>query len=355
MKRFITLLKQDFTVSFRNGHIWVILLLLAVMITLVYVIPENINTGHRELFLDSTDSGWISEKLQAAGVGREAIYQDREGMMEKLEAESGMIGVIAEGSAGDPRFTFVYYGDIPEQNLNLLKGSIEYVLGESDTPKFTVEYLRPKADPVPMNLFGIPVFIVFEVVLLGFLLAAVLIFQEKQEGSIRAYRVSPGGAAGYLISKTLLFMVLSIFYGGVLIAASLGAGVNYGKVILLICMASTLMTMLGILVASFFNGLSDWFIIGLIVLIGNILPFFSYLIPSFAPAYIKWIPSYHLIFAMRELLFPTGGSGAFMKAFTGLLWQNGIVFIAALFVVKRKLMSEQGLFHISRKESTRYA
>jgi fluoroquinolone transport system permease protein len=36
----------------------------------------------------------------------------------------------------------------------------------------------------------VPVVIVFEVVLLGFLIAAVMMFQEKQEGTLRAYRVT---------------------------------------------------------------------------------------------------------------------------------------------------------------------
>jgi ABC-2 type transport system permease protein/fluoroquinolone transport system permease protein len=275
--------------------------------------------------------------------------------MEKIKSDPGTIGIIAEGTFENPTFTFAYYGDIPEKNLNLLRASMEFILDPQTDGEYSIEYLRPKSEPIPMNLFGVPVFIVFEVVLLGFLLSAVLIFQEKQEGSIRAYRVSPGGAALYLISKTFLFVVLSIFYGGVLVALSFGGAVNYGKIILLVVLSSSFMTMLGIMVASFFSGLSDWFIVGLVILLANILPFFSYLMPGFAPEYIKWIPSYHLIFAMRELLFPTGGTGTFNTALTNLLWQNGLIFAASLFVVKRKLMSEQRLFEISRKERASYA
>ena len=44
------------------------------------------------------------------------------------------------------------------------------------------------------------------------MLVAVMIFQEKQEDSIRAYRISPGTVAGYILSKTLVFIVLSIVY-----------------------------------------------------------------------------------------------------------------------------------------------
>jgi hypothetical protein len=355
MKRFITLLKQDFIVSFRNGHIWVILLLLAVMITLVFVIPEEPGTDHKEVFLDAAESGEIKEILTARGADPSLFRQNRESLMEEIKSTPGTIGIIAEGTIENPTFTFAYYGDIPDKNLNLLRASMEFLLDTQKDAEYSLEYLRPKAEPIPMNLFGVPVFIVFEVVLLGFLLSAVLIFQEKQEGSIRAYRVSPGGAALYLASKTLLFVVLSIFYGGLLIAVSLGGEVNYGKVILLVVLSSSLMTMLGILAASFFNGLSDWFIIGLIILLMNILPIFSYLMPGFAPEYIKWIPSYHLIFAMRELIFPTGGTGAFNTALINLLWQNGLMFIVSLFVVKRKLMSERRLFEKNRKERVSYA
>jgi hypothetical protein len=129
-----------------------------------------------------------------------------------------------------------------EANINLLKVSLDHGIlqlrGEA-SQTLDVEYLRPVREPTPLNLRMVPTIIVFEVVLLGFLIAAVMMFQEKQEGTLRAYRVTPSGAVNYILSKTVLFILLSLAYGIPILAASYllmpaGSDPNFGLTLLLL-------------------------------------------------------------------------------------------------------------------------
>ncbi len=118
----------------------------------------------------------------------------------------------------------------------------------------------------------IPIFMSFEVVLLGFLIGAVLIFQSKQEGTIRAYRVSPGGTLIFILSKVLLYDVISLIYGLVVSLIAFGTSPNYLQLSLLIIGSSTLMTLLGLAIAVFFTNISEWFFAGATLMIVATLP-----------------------------------------------------------------------------------
>jgi hypothetical protein len=177
-------------------------------------------------------------------------------------------------------------------------------------------------------------------VLLGFFIVAVLVFQEKQEGAIRAYRVSPAGPLAYILSKNLLLVVLALPYGGLLVLAGRGLEVNYLNLFILIILSSSLMTFAGLFVAVFFNNISEWFFIGVFILILNMLPLIAYAMPAFAPAWLTWIPSYPVVFGVREILFPTGKSG-FMLPMAGLLAaQTAVALAAAYWAVSTRLMRE---------------
>jgi len=67
-------------------------------------------------------------------------------------------------------------------------------------------------------------------------------------------------------------------------------------------------TFLGLAVAVFFNNISEWLFIGIALLMINMAPVISYGWPSFAPSWLTLLPSYPIIFGLREILFPTGRS-----------------------------------------------
>ncbi len=109
---------------------------------------------------------------------------------------------------------------------------------------------------------GLPALLAFEVIVLGFLLVAVFIFQEKSDGSIKAYCISPGGTLSYLLSKTALFAVIVLIYGLFFLLFTIGIPEQLLKISVVLLLASALYTLLGIIVEVFFRGISDWLFVG---------------------------------------------------------------------------------------------
>jgi ABC-2 type transport system permease protein/fluoroquinolone transport system permease protein len=210
--------------------------------------------------------------------------------------------------------------------------------GKAPSDQFAVALLRPPSQPIPLNMSVVPVAMVFDVVLLGFTFGAVMIFQEKQEGVNKAYRVSPASTLDYLLSKNLLFVLLSTVYGTLLVFIGFQFAADYGRILLLVILTSSMMTLLGLAIAVFFNNISEWFFIGVGVLVVNMLPVFSYSIPTFAPAWLTWIPSYPVLFGVRDVLFPRGDGIVLAPLLIQLLLFNLIAFVLAYVAVDRKLM-----------------
>jgi hypothetical protein len=347
MKRFLSMLMQDLVLAYRSGHVLITGLLLVLMMALLIFMPRQINT-HTELILDATSEGELAGLLTEMGLGEGVVYQDETSFRADLTSQPNKVGVIFTGSVDDPRFEIITTNAVAEANINLLKASMDYGIlqlrGEAQQT-LDVEYLRPVREPTPLNLRMVPTIIVFEVVLLGFLIAAVMMFQEKQEGTLRAYRVTPSGALNYILSKTVLFILLSLAYGIPILALTYvlmpaGSTPNLGLALLLLVMSSAFMTLFSLSVAVFFRSLSEWFFVGVAVLIINSLSIISYGLPSFAPAWLTFIPSYPTVFATRDLLFYGAGWTDILPVVLYLSALIAAAFAAAYVTIRYRLLKE---------------
>jgi fluoroquinolone transport system permease protein len=101
-----------------------------------------------------------------------------------------------------------------------------------------------------------------------------------------------------------------------------------------------LMTMFSLAVAVFFRNLSEWFFVGVAILLVNSLPMFSYAMPSFAPAWVTLIPSYPAVFASRDVLFYGSGLLAISPTVLYLVVLNLLALAAAYAAVRFKLLEE---------------
>jgi ABC-2 type transport system permease protein/fluoroquinolone transport system permease protein len=57
---------------------------------------------------------------------------------------------------------------------------------------------------------------------------------------------------------------------------------------------------------------------------------------------VTWIPSYPVLFGVREILFPTGKTGFYGPLLLLLLALNVVAFVLCYLAVERKLMQESG-------------
>jgi ABC-2 type transport system permease protein/fluoroquinolone transport system permease protein len=346
MRRLASLLRQDLVLAWRNGHVAVVLAIAALMVALIVFLPGEISRGPGEYLLDTIPGAPVRAAVLDLGGNTAALPATRGEFDELLGSNPNTVGIVVGGSLDRPVVEIITRTNLPEQTVNLLVASVEQVLrhARGETPaEYPVEYLRPAATVVPLNLSGVPIFLAFEVGILGFLLVAVFVFQEKQEGTIRAYRVTPGGLWPYLASKALVFTVIGIAYGAIVIVlgfslSGTSLAVNWPAILVLVTWASLFMTTFGLGFAAWFNNLSHWFFPGLGLLVLNLLPFVSYVYPVWSPAWVTVIPSYGLVYALREALFSTGEPELIGRTLVaGLPWLAGAVAFGALSVQNRLL------------------
>jgi ABC-2 type transport system permease protein/fluoroquinolone transport system permease protein len=345
MKRFVSMFQQDLLVAYRSGHVLITGLLLVIMLALIVFLPREL-VVHNELVLDASAEGRLAAFLTQSGLGPDVVFSDENAFRSALARQPGKVGVIFTGSVDVPHFEIIITSAVPAQNLALLQASLERGVLEmrgTASSSLPVIYLRPQSGSLPLNLRLLPVVLVFEVVLLGFLIAAVMMFQEKQEATLRAYRVTPAGTLHYIAAKNALFITLSLAYGLPMLLLStwmFGLQLNYGLVLLLLVLSSSLMTMFSLAIAVFYRNLSEWFFVGVAVLMVNSLPIIAYGLPSFAPAWLTWIPSYPTVFATRDVLFYGAGLAEIQPTVLYLLALNLLAFGAAFVAIRYKLLKE---------------
>ena len=340
MKRFISMFTQDLILAYRSGLILVTGILLVVMLALVLFLPNQLKV-HNEIILDISSGTILANYLAEQGVGEGVVYLDEQSFSIALRKQPNKVGVIFSGDLEYPAFEIITNSLVATENINLLKASLDRAIlemrGESKS-SLPVVYLRNVSTPPAFNLKVVPIALVFEVVLLGFFFAAVMMFQEKQEATLKAYRVTPAGAWNYILSKNLLFIVLSVVYGLPLLLVGFGLSVNYGMLFLVIILTASMMTLLSLIIAVFFRNLSEWFFVGVAILVINSLPSISYAMPSFSPTWMTWIPSYPAVFAVRDVLFNQANWSHIQPAILLLVVLNLIGLMVAYLVVQNRLL-----------------
>jgi hypothetical protein len=342
MKRFGSLFVQDLLIAYRSGQVLITGLLLAVMLALVLFLPRELKM-HNELLLDASPGTPLAAYLDERNVPAGVVFTDESAFRAALEKQPNKVGVIFRGSVDEPAFEIITHNVIAEENIGLLRASLDQAVlelrGQAEST-LGVRLLRQPSPAPAFNLNIIPVVLVFEVVLLGFFIAAVMTFQEKQEGVLRAYRVTPAGALAYLLSKNALFLLFSMAYGLPVLLLGFGLRANYPLLILLVALSSSLMTMFSMAVAVFFRNMSEWFFVGVAILVLNSLPMMAYALPSLAPNWMTWIPSYPAVFATRNVLFHGAGLAEIAPNLLYLAALNLLAFGAAYLAVQHKLLKE---------------
>ncbi|MGI6357991.1 MAG: ABC transporter permease [Bacillota bacterium] len=318
MRRIFSLLGQDLRLLLRNAIFWVVSVsLVLIVITVRFLLPADSQLPSNAL---------VTHGLDLAGAER----LDSPAAVEAQVRERGAIGLIME----DGTLTVVHSG-WSEQAVAALVTQLTPPDGQ--LPAITTQVLRQSTGDVPRNLRMMPVFISFEAVVLGFLMAAILLLGEKQEAVLRAYRVSPGGTWAYLASKSLLFICVGTVYALLMAVLTLGFSFHAGQFVLLTALACLFYTLLGLSVAAFFEDISGWFAVAVLILSLNMLPMFSYVVPTFSPAWMQLIPSYGGLFAYEEILFPTGKSLQAVYLTLG-AWTLAALGLCSL-VIKRQLLT----------------
>jgi hypothetical protein len=348
MRALSTLIRQDALLSWRNGLVIVTVVTLAVIValywTLPLMLPGEIELTSSQIFHDATADGSFETFMRDSGADPGIFAPSRDELETRVNDGTGITGVVVTGDAESLAYEFVFKNVPGEKVVKILEAAMRNVTagirGEALGEPVRVDVLRPGSVALAANQSLVTVMLAFEAMILGFLFVAVVIFGEKKEGSMRAYRVSPSGLVNYVVSKTLVFTMMSTVYGLLMVLLTIGPGANFLALAPALFLACAVMTTLGLAIAVFFTNISEWFAPGVLALSINMVSIVPYQIPTFQAGWLTYLPGYHVIFGVTEILFPTGKVGFAGPMYTTL----GIWFAAAaafaLYAVNRNVMRE---------------
>ena len=317
MKKIRFLCEQDAKRLLTNALFWVLTGTLAVIVLVVdLALPK--------------EAAQTSYRLVTCGAPETFTAGERADSFEALE--EAVRGGEAIGVAfGADKMTIVHPG-YSEKTLN----AIALELSGAQPASVGEEILEADANAVPFHLSSVPIFICFEALMVGFILGGALMLAEKQDGTVRALRVSPLTTARYIAAKTLLFSVIGTAYATLICVLTVGFSIHWGAFLLLSFFGTAVFTMIGLADTTPFRDMSGWFFSMVVLLSVNMLPVLSYSSPAFTPFWMKLIPSYPILMAYRGALF--GGSIDLPYTLAAIAAWCGISYLLAhVFVWKKHL------------------
>lgn len=347
LRRIWTGLLRDNKINFRNHYYTVtIAFALLYLVAVIWLFPTEGSLKHATYLLDQTSDG----RIAAAAVrqdqeGRLRLVGSVEEMRAAMQENQNSVGIAVADSSPLPTATLFFQGHENPRLRSLLAVSTEEWLRELEgqprpgVTRIETIALRGESAPprIPFNHSLIPVLLFSDAGMLGLLLIAALIFFEKGEGTLKAYLVTPGRIWEYLLSKALSLALVAVSFTLILVVPVLGTGPNYLHLLGVMALGAILTALLGALAAVWFDNLSQFLFpaIGLIALLS--LPAVAYFVPSFSPLWIRWLPTYPMIFGLREAAFPSGNPEIVTSAMAILLAVDLLLLFLTSLAFRRRL------------------
>lgn len=317
MKSIFSTCAQDSKRLLTNALFWVLTATLVVIVLVVdLALPKELASG------GVTPLTWNAPVDAAFGTPA----QSEEALQEAVR-KGDAVGFVF----GEDGLTIVHPG-FSEKSLNIYV--LELMRG-GFTPVEVVS-LDEQAKEIPFNLRLTPIFIAFEALMVGFILGGALMLAEKQDGTVRALRVSPFPVSSYIIAKTLLFSLIGTLYASLICVFTVGFSINWGLFLPLSFIGTAVFTMIGLAYTSPFRDMSGWFFSMIALLSINMLPVISYTSPAFTPFWMRLIPSYPMLMVYRAAMF--GGSVDWVYTVVALgAWGIVSYLLARIFVARKHL------------------
>lgn len=348
--RYFGLFKKDLVTAHRNYYFVIVIAIAVIFVLLInFVVPKEATIKPSVYYYIDYDGDLknIFQNIIAASQGKhENIYpmHSKEAIIESMKENANSLGMIIEEKNHKPSIHFVMQGHENPKIINTLLLAMKDEVNKSiqDPVKINTIQLKKGIDSekIPANKRILPLFLVMEPTMLGFVLIAALIFMEKDEGTVSAYRVTPGRLPEYLASKITLMLVLGWISTLLSTYFVVGRDADYVRLFLLVTFGSIFASSMGLILASFFDNVSQSVIWIIIISLFISLPFISYFVPSFAPVYLRFIPTYPLLFAIREVLFPSGNMLIVTSTLATFILFSIISYILAIFTYQRNFLRD---------------
>ena len=345
MKALMHTFVKDMKLATRSFYIWIVLVFAVIFVgVMLFAVPDNPSLGTQAYVFVEDDplltdftSHLIDEEQSAGGF---ELVGSRDAVIAAMEANRSAKGIYV--AIRDNRlFTeYILQGYEGERVENLFAAEVKGMTAREAglTVDTSVTYLKGQnAVKAPMKVSLIPIFLTMESAFIGMFLVAAYVFMDKDDGTIKAYAVSPGKIWQYLLSKIMMFAVFGWLSGFVALIILRGLDFYFLHVLLLLTVYNVFGTILGLLLAVFFDSLQGamtWILL-MAAIMG--ITTVSYMAPSFSPAVIRWLPTYPMQFAFREAIYPTGNAAYVWQNVLGFLGLSAVLFALTAGLYKKRL------------------
>jgi ABC-2 type transport system permease protein len=173
--------------------------------------------------------------------------------------------------------------------------------------------------------------------LMGMLVVIAYLTIDKSSGLIRAMALTPVRTRSYLMSKVLVVLTTSLGSSLVVTVPVMGAQPDYPLFILTAALVSVLSSIIGLWIASFFEDVKSAFGVIILMMVLLMLPSMSYIIPAFAPLWMKLMPTYPMLQAVKETLLPSPDTGYVLLVCAGMAAASALLLWGADLRYKKTL------------------
>ncbi|MPW26108.1 ABC transporter permease subunit [Alkalibaculum sp. M08DMB] len=298
---------KDMKVSFKTFYIYIeILMALIFVAILLFVVPENFSSDiNMYAHIDSSlQSNEIVEALESDNSSNIILLDSMDEIKYMLEEDRNSIGISISMVDQKILYNVILQGYESQKYRNIIEKSL-IAEGIKDLPEYgsntNIVTLASSSERLSDRLNMLPIFLLLNSAFTGLFIVATYIFMDKEEGTIRAFAVTPAKVWEYLLSKMGVMLVTGLLTGLITTLLVAGLKANYLHLIALLIATNLFGTSIGLFISSFYDSIMK--AMGAILVTFMTLAFAttSYFMPSFNPIIIRILPSYPMAFAFREV------------------------------------------------------
>ncbi len=350
--KLISSFKKELILATRSFYFYIeIAFALILLAVLLFAIPEHSQIKEtRYLYLDLPK--------QTADIVRESLLkEDTDGKIEEVSLESGGQKYTAEFIEKESESIYILKSEDTVRTLAYAKEKVGAVVSldannelhykyylqgyESERLKNLISVLHNineeeleqsfdsqkvclvAAGYAPLNdrENAVAPLLAFNSCIMGMFVMAAYVFLDKKEGVIKAYAVTASSVAQYLMSKMLVVLLTATVSGLIVLVPVMGFKINYGIILLLLLSTGFFFSVVGLMIASFYEDITKAFGTIFFILILMMVPAISYFLPGWNPRWVQIIPSNPVIQALKDvisananMMFPFVACAGFLAA-----------------------------------------
>lgn len=235
---------------------------------------------------------------------KEVYFLNRQEDLEYMVDQERELGVVIRMDT-NYQFTYDYY--LQGYESSKFKNFLQILnVGSSDQlmerfEKQEVRSLEKEGNALTDKENLLPMIVVLNGALMGLFIVAAYIFLDKQEGVIKAYALSPSAVWQYLLSKVSLIMLSTVLSTLIIVLPIMKFQLNYLFLLILLLSTAFFASSLGLVIASFYKNIIQAFGTIYVFIILMLIPNIAYFMPSWNPAWVKWIPTYHMLAGFQSV------------------------------------------------------